>query len=67
MGIHVPDLYKQLQMLGNIDAIIADSADLIALNGMDLDAVRSAIAYDMFGGRYAQAPAAAASPVERTT
>jgi Fe-S oxidoreductase len=67
MGIHVPDLYKQLQMLGNIDAIIADSADLIALNGMDLDAVRSAIAYDMFGGRYAQAPATAASPVERTT
>jgi heterodisulfide reductase subunit D len=54
MGIHIPDLYKRLQMLGDIDAIIADSVDLIALHGMDLDAVRDAIAYDMFGGRARQ-------------
>ncbi len=65
MGIHVPDLYKRLQMLADIDAIIAESADLIALHGMDLDEVRSAIAYDMFGGRYAQS--AAVATVERTT
>jgi hypothetical protein len=55
MGIRVPDLYKRLQAIGNVDAIIADAADLIARNGMDLDQVREAIAYDMFGGRAAQA------------
>lgn len=57
MGIRVPDLYKRLQALGDIDAIIADSADLIARHGMDLDEVREAVAYDMFGGRAAQAVA----------
>jgi heterodisulfide reductase subunit D len=55
MGIHVPDLYKRLQAIGDIDAIIADTTDLIAVHGMDLDEVREAIAYDMFGGRAAQA------------
>jgi len=55
MGIHVPDLYKRLQALGNVDAIVADTADLIARHGMDLDEVREAIVYDMFGGRAAQA------------
>lgn len=55
MGIQVPDLYKRLQAIGNVDAIIADTADLIARHGMDLDEVREAIVYDMFGGRAAQA------------
>ena len=51
MGKHIPDLYKRLQLLGDIDAIIAQSADLIALHGMDLDEVRDAIAQDMFGAK----------------
>lgn len=55
MGIRVPDLYKRLQAIGDVDAIIADSAELIERHGMDLDEVREAIAYDMFGGRIAQA------------
>jgi hypothetical protein len=55
MGIRVPDLYKRLQALGDVDAIIADSAELIERHGMDLDEVREAVAYDMFGGRAAQA------------
>lgn len=55
MGIRVPDLYKRLQALGDIDTIIADSAELIERHGMDLDEVREAVAYDMFGGRAAQA------------
>lgn len=55
MGIRVPDLYKRLQAIGNVDAIIADAADLIERHGMDLDEVREAIVYDMFGGRAAQA------------
>ncbi|RPI42274.1 MAG: (Fe-S)-binding protein, partial [Betaproteobacteria bacterium] len=63
MGIHVPDLYKRLQMLGDIDAIIADTADLISAHGMDLDEVREAIAYDMFGGRAHQGKATKPSGV----
>jgi len=51
MGKHIPDLYKRLQLLGDIDAIIAQSADLIAMHGMDLDEVRDAIAQDMFGAK----------------
>lgn len=62
MGIRVPDLYKRLQAIGNVDAIIADASDLIAQHGMDLDDVREAIVYDMFGGRAAQA-----LPPERAT
>jgi hypothetical protein len=49
MGIHIPDLYKRLRMLGDIDAIIADTADLIAVHGLELDAVRDALAQDMYG------------------
>ena len=60
MGMHIPDLYKRLRGLGNIDAIIADSADLIALHGLDVDEVRKALDYDMFGGRAKPAAAAAA-------
>ena len=49
MGIHVPDLYKRLRLMGDIDTIIADSADLIAAHGLDLDMVRDALAQDMAG------------------
>ena len=51
MGIHIPDLYKRLQMLGDIDAIIADTADLIAAHGLELDAVRDALVQDMYGAK----------------
>ena len=49
MGIYVPDLYKRLRLMGDIDTIIADSADLIAAHGLDLDMVRDALAQDMAG------------------
>jgi Fe-S oxidoreductase len=51
MGIHIPDLYKRLRMMGDIDAMIADTADLIAAHRLDLDAVRDALAQDMFSGK----------------
>ena len=51
MGMHIPDLYKRLQLLGDIDAVIAESADYIAMHGMDLDEVRDAVAQDMFGAK----------------
>ena len=47
MGIHIPDLYKRLRLIGDIDAMIADSADLIAAHGLDLDTVRDVLAQDM--------------------
>jgi heterodisulfide reductase subunit D len=48
MGIHIPDLYKRLRMMGDIDQIVADTSDLIAAHRLDLDTVRDEIAKDMF-------------------
>jgi heterodisulfide reductase subunit D len=50
IGLHIPDLYKRLRLIGDIDAIIADAADLIAANRLDLDTVRDALAKEMAGG-----------------
>ena len=50
MGIYIPDLYKRLKLMGDIDQIIADTSDMIAANGLDLDTVRDEIAADMFKG-----------------
>src|SRR3984957_8772112 len=50
MGIHIPDLYKRLRLMGDIDQIIADTSDMIAAHGLDLDTVRDEIAADMFKG-----------------
>ncbi|MFL5282207.1 MAG: (Fe-S)-binding protein [Rhodopila sp.] len=47
MGIHIPDLYKRLSMMRDVDAIIADTADLIAIHGLDLETVRDVVAKDM--------------------
>jgi hypothetical protein len=47
MGIHIPDLYKRLSLMGDIDAIVADTADLIAVHGLDLDMVRDVLAEDI--------------------
>jgi hypothetical protein len=49
MGIHIPDLYKQLHLIGDIDTIIADSADLIVAHGLDLEKVRDVLAQEMAG------------------
>jgi heterodisulfide reductase subunit D len=54
MGLHIPDLYKRLQMLGDIDAIVADTADLIGAHGLDLDQVRDVLAQDLFGTKPAR-------------
>jgi hypothetical protein len=47
MGMHIPDLYKRLRMLGDIDAILADTADLIDAYRLDLDTVRDVLAKDV--------------------
>jgi hypothetical protein len=51
MGIPMPDLYKRLAMMGDLDAIIADTAEMIAVHGLDFDTVRDVLVSDMFGGR----------------
>jgi heterodisulfide reductase subunit D len=50
IGIHIPDLYKRLRLIGDIDTIVADAADLIAAYRLDLDAVRDVLAGEMAGG-----------------
>ena len=50
MGIHIPDLYKRLKLMGDIDQIIADTSDLIAAHQLDLDTVRDEIAADFLKG-----------------
>lgn len=47
MGIHIPDLYKRLQELGDIDAILADTADLVETHELDLETLRDVIASDI--------------------
>ena len=51
MGIHIPDLYKRMRLAGDVDAIVADSADLIARHGLDLEQVRDVIVTEVFGGK----------------
>jgi heterodisulfide reductase subunit D len=50
MGIEIPDLYKRLRLIGDIDTIVADQADLIAAHRLDLDTVRDVLAQEMAGG-----------------
>ena len=47
MGIHIPDLYKRLRLMGDIDSIVADSADLISAYRLDLDTVRYVLAQEI--------------------
>ena len=41
MGIAVEDIFKKLKIMGDIDAIIADCADMIEEHRMDVDALRA--------------------------
>jgi heterodisulfide reductase subunit D len=59
LGLYAEDLYKRLKLMGDIDAVIAETSPLIAEHGLDLDTVRDALLAE-FG-----AAAAAASPPPR--
>ena len=50
MGIHIPDLYKRLRLIGDIDTIVTDTSDLISAHRLDLDTVRDVLAQEMAGG-----------------
>jgi hypothetical protein len=49
MGLRRPDLFKRLKIMQDADAILADTADLIATNGLDLEEARDVILRDMLG------------------
>ena len=50
MGIHIPDLSRRLRLTGDIDAIVTDSAELIAAYRLDLDRVHDVLAQEIAGG-----------------
>lgn len=41
MGIHVDDLFKKLKIMGDVDAILADCADMIEEHSLNADALRA--------------------------
>lgn len=49
MGLHRPDLFKRMKIMQDVDAIIADAAPQIEMNGLDLDEARDVILRDMLG------------------
>ena len=49
MGIDIPDLYKRLARICDIDTIVADTAELIAAHRLDLETVRDVLAQELFG------------------
>ena len=49
MGLERPDLFKRLKIMQDVDAIIAESHDMIDAQGLDLDEVRAVILQDMLG------------------
>ena len=64
MGLHQVDHYKLLKIKQDVDAIVADSTDLVKQHGLDLDTVRKVIVNGMLadqplpmrGGHGASAP-----------
>jgi Fe-S oxidoreductase len=49
IGIDIPDLYKRLALIGDIDGIVADTSELIAAHRLDLDTVRDVLAQELLG------------------
>jgi Fe-S oxidoreductase len=49
MGIHQDDHYKALKIRQDVDAIVADSADLMKQHGVNLDTARKVIVNGMLG------------------
>jgi heterodisulfide reductase subunit D len=49
MGVEQPDMFKQLKQMGDADAVLAASLDLIEAHGLDLEKVRGVVLSDMLG------------------
>jgi Fe-S oxidoreductase len=48
LGIHAPDLFKKLKIMGDVDRIIAECADMIAEHGLDVEALRGHLEAEVF-------------------
>jgi heterodisulfide reductase subunit D len=49
MGIHRPDLFKAMKLMGDADAILAASGQQITAHGLDPELVRDVVLKDMLG------------------
>jgi heterodisulfide reductase subunit D len=49
MGVEQLDMFKQLKQMGDADAVLAASLDLIEAHGLDLEKVRGVVLSDMLG------------------
>jgi Fe-S oxidoreductase len=52
MGLHRDDVFKRLKTMQDVDAILADSADLIAAHGLDPEEVREVVLHDIIGEQH---------------
>ena len=47
IGVDRPDIFKQLKLMGDVDAILSSSSDLIEEHGLSLSEVREVVISDM--------------------
>jgi hypothetical protein len=47
MGIDRPDMFKQMKLMGDVDAILSSASELIEENGLNLSEVREVVISDM--------------------
>jgi heterodisulfide reductase subunit D len=52
MGLHRDDVFKRLKMMRDVDAILADTADLIATYRLDPEEVREVVLKDIIGDQH---------------
>jgi len=52
MGVEHADIFKRLKTMQDVDAILDDTADMIALNKLSLEDVRAVVAADMLGEQF---------------
>ncbi len=52
MGLNRPDLFKRLKLMQDVDAIVAETHDLIEVHNLDLEEVRDVILKDILEDQY---------------
>lgn len=52
MGLNRPDLFKRLKLMQDVDAIMAESKDMIETYGLDMEEVRDVVMIDMLNDQY---------------
>jgi len=59
MGLHRDDVFKRLKAMQDVDAILADTAEMIETHGLDPEEVREVILSDIIGEQHL--------PIDRST